>query len=156
MALAANRQNYRVVMTAEQTGDINTTLDAINQLVPLTEADRRRVHRDIKRKHTFVPIVVRANLSWDEVARIEVNVPELPGVAIEQGLPRHYPYSETASHIIGYVAAVAEKELTGDPLLELPDFRIGKNGVEKFHDMKLRGEAGTSQVEVNANGRVVR
>jgi penicillin-binding protein 2 len=154
--LAINRQNYRVVITAEQAGDIPTTLDAIGQIITLSESDRRRVMRDIKRKHSFVPVVVRANLSWDEVARIEVNVLELPGVMIEEGLTRFYPYGETASHIIGYVAAVSEKELTGDPLLELPDFRIGKNGVEKFHDMRLRGKAGTSQVEVNAYGRIVR
>ena len=100
--------------------------------------------------------MVRANLSWEEMARIEVAMPELPGVAIEQGLIRDYPYGTGASHMLGYVAAVSEKELTGDPLLELPDFRIGKNGVEKAQDMQLRGGAGTSQVEVNAFGRVVR
>src|SRR6202041_2345541 len=86
----------------------------------------------------------------------EVAVPELPGVAIEQGLLRYYPYGEAAAHVLGYVAAVSEKELTGDPLLELPDFRSGKSGVEKAEDLALRGSAGTSQVEVNAYGRVVR
>jgi penicillin-binding protein 2 len=90
------------------------------------------------------------------MARIEVAVPELPGVAIEQGLMRFYPFGPTAAHVLGYVAAVSEKELTGDPLLELPDFRIGKAGIEKSQDLKLRGTAGTSQVEVNAYGRVVR
>jgi penicillin-binding protein 2 len=155
-ALAVNRQNYRVVLIAEQAGDIGATLDALGQIITLTDADRRRVYREIKKKHAFVPVVVRANLSWDEVARVEVNVLELPGVMIEEGLTRFYPFGETASHILGYVAAVSEKELTGDPLLELPDFRIGKNGVEKFHDLKLRGKAGTSQIEVNAFGRVVR
>jgi penicillin-binding protein 2 len=154
--LATNAQTYRVVMIAEQAGDIEATLNAVDQLIGLTEGDRRRVLRDIKRKHSFVPVVVRANLSWDEVARVEVNVPELPGVMIEEGMSRTYPFGDTASHVLGYVAAVSEKELTGDPLLELPDFRIGKSGVEKFQDLNLRGKAGTSQVEVNAFGRVVR
>jgi len=57
---------------------------------------------------------------------------------------------------LGYVGAVSEKDLTGDPVLELPGFRIGKNGVERLHDEKLRGQAGTSHVEVNAYGRVIR
>ncbi len=57
---------------------------------------------------------------------------------------------------MGYVAAVSEKELTGDPLLELPGFTIGKSGIEKVYDLALRGTAGTSQVEVNALGRVIR
>jgi len=155
-ALADNQQNYRVVVIAEQAGDIAATLDALAGLIEIGEADRRRVARDIRRKHPFVPVAVRGNLSWEEMARIEVAIPELPGVTIEQGLTRSYPLGETAAHAVGYVAAVSETELNGDPLLELPDFRTGKSGIEKSQDAELRGSAGTSQVEVNAFGRVVR
>lgn len=155
--LADNKQNYRVVVVADQAGDIVSTLDAVGALIPVSDADKRRVLREIKRKHTFVPVAIRDNLTWEEMARIEVNAPELPGVSIEQGLTRDYPFGATAAHVLGYVAAVSEKELTGeDPLLELPDFRIGKSGIEKSHDIELRGSAGTSEVEVNAFGRVVR
>jgi penicillin-binding protein 2 len=155
-ALADNRQNYRLVVVAEQAGDIKTTLEALGALIEISEGDRRRVSRDIRRKHPFVPVVVRGNLSWDEMARIEVAIPELPGVAIEQGRARSYLLGETAAHAVGYVAPVSEAELSGDPLLELPDLRIGKSGIEKSQDTELRGKAGTSQVEVNAFGRVVR
>src|SRR5258708_31263473 len=154
--LAENRQNYRVVIVPEQAGELEGTLAALATLIDITDADRRRVLRDAKRKHSFVPIVVRSNLTWAEMARIEVAVPELPGISIERGFVRFYPHGTTAAHIIGYVAAPSEKELTGDPLLELPDFRIGKSGAEKTGDVRLRGNAGTSQVEVNAYGRVVR
>src|SRR5216683_5142988 len=156
VALADSRQNYQLVIVAEQAGDVAATLDALRALIEVGETDRRRVLRDVRRKHSFVPVVVRANLSWDEMARVEVAVPELPGVSIDQGITRHYPFGETAAHVVGYVAAVSEQELDGDPLLELPDFRIGKSGVEKSLDTELRGSAGTSQVEVNAFGRVVR
>jgi penicillin-binding protein 2 len=156
VALADSRQNYQLVIVAEQAGDVAATLDALGGLIEVGETDRRRVLRDVRRKHSFVPIVVRANLSWDEMARVEVAAPELPGVSIDQGVTRHYPFGETAAHFVGYVAAVSEQELDGDPLLELPDFRIGKSGVEKSLDTELRGSAGTSQVEVNAFGRVVR
>src|SRR5262245_43635637 len=155
-SLADNHHSYRLVVVAERAGDITATLEALAGLIEIGEADRRRVMRDIRRKHQFVPVVVRGNLSWEEMARIEVAVPELPGVAIEQGLTRSYPLGENAAHAIGYVAAVSEAELSGEPLLELPDFRIGKNGIEKSRDTELRGSAGTSQVEVNAFGRVVR
>jgi penicillin-binding protein 2 len=154
--LADNHQNYRLVIVPEQAGDIPATLDALGGLIEIGEAERHRVLREIRRKHPFVPVVIRANLSWDEMARVEVAIPELPGVSIDEGLTRSYPFGETASHVVGYVAAVTEAELSGDPLLELPDFRIGKSGVEKSQDAELRGTAGTSQVEVNAFGRVVR
>jgi penicillin-binding protein 2 len=55
-----------------------------------------------------------------------------------------------------YVAAVSETETDGDPLLQLPGFRVGKAGIEKSYEVLLRGTAGSSQLEVNAAGRVVR
>src|ERR1043166_7671823 len=150
LPIADNRQNYQVVIVPEQTSDLEATLAALGLLIEISETDRRRLMRDASRKHSFVPLLVRANLSWAEMARVEVAIPELAGVAIEQGMIRHYPYGATAAHVLGYVAAVAEKDLTGDPLLELPDFRIGKNGAEKQHDLELRGNAGTPQAGANA------
>src|SRR5260221_8825097 len=83
--LAENRQNYRVVIVPEQAGELEGTLAALATLIDITDADRRRVLRDAKRKHSFVPIVVRSNLTWTEMARIEVPVPELPGISSERG-----------------------------------------------------------------------
>src|SRR5208282_57491 len=155
--LAVNRPTYRAVLVAEQAGDIPSTLDAVATLVPLGDSDRRRVLRDIRSKHSFVPVAIREDMNWDEMTRIDVNSLDLPGVSIEQGLIRNYTFANAAAHVVGYVAAVSEQELdSDDPLVELPDFRIGKSGVEKSYDLELRGTAGTSQVEVNAFGRVVR
>jgi penicillin-binding protein 2 len=156
VTLAANQRNYRIVIVAEQAADIPSTLDAIGLLVPLNQPQKNRVIRDIARRHAFVPVVVLENLTWDQVARIEVNMVDLPGVSIDVGSNRFYPYADKISHVVGYVAPVSEDELNGDPLLELPDFRIGKSGIEKDQDLVMRGAAGTSEIEVNALGRVVR
>ena len=156
LPLAVNRENYRVVLIAERTQDVNRTLDRLGKLIPLGDHDRRRILREIKRRRSFVPVTVRENLDWGQVSKIEVNAPELPGIVIDVGQSREYPYSGDAAHILGYVAAVSEKDQTGDPLLELPGFRIGKSGVERIHDLKLRGKGGNSQLEVNALGRVIR
>jgi len=80
----------------------------------------------------------------------------MPGITINVGESRFYPNGSEAASVLGYVSGVSEKDLTGDPLLELPGFRIGKAGMEKVHDLALRGKSGTSQVEVNAFGRVIR
>ena len=68
-----------------------------------------------------MPITVRENLSWQEMSRIEVNAPDLPGINIDVGQSRYYPNGPIAAHVMGYVSAVSEKDLTGDPLLELLD-----------------------------------
>ena len=156
LPLASNRQNFRVVLVREHAGDVERVLNALAQLITLNEHDYKRVLREISRKRSFVPVTVRENLTWDEVSRVEVNGPDLPGVTIEMGQIRDYPFADSMAHVLGYVAAVAERDLTGDPLLELPGFRIGKNGIEQKYDLSLRGNAGTSQIEVNAYGRVIR
>ncbi|HEY9549515.1 MAG TPA: penicillin-binding protein 2, partial [Kiloniellaceae bacterium] len=156
LPLASNRQDFRVVLVREHAGDVGRVLDALAQIIELTEHDRKRVLREVSRKRSFVPVTVRENLTWDEVSRVEVNGPELPGVSIEMGQIRDYPFADSMAHVLGYVASVAERDLTGDPLLELPGFRIGKNGIEQKYDLALRGTAGTSQIEVNAYGRVIR
>ncbi len=154
--VASNRQNYQVVLIPEQTNGVGQTLDKLATLVPVDEDDYTRVLRDVKRKRSFVPIPVVEHLSWDEFARVNANIPDLPGVQLEVGETRDYPFGENLAHIVGYVGAVSEKDLTDDPLLELPGFRIGKSGVERIYDLDLRGKAGNSRVEVNAYGRVIR
>lgn len=156
MELAGNRTNYRVVLIAEQARDVAGVLDRLAQVVDLSAADRQRILREVGRRRSFVPVTVRENLDWETVTRIEVNAPDLPGVQIEAGQSRHYPLGPVFAHALGYVGAVSEAELTGDPLLELPGFRVGKSGIERQYDGDLRGSGGTSQVEVNAVGRVIR
>jgi len=156
VTLATNDQNYRVVVIPEQADDLEATLATLGTVLPVTETDIARVLHDAERKRPFVPVTVRENLIWDEVARVEINTPDLPGVAIEVEQSRLYPFGGLGVHVLGYVAAVSESDLTGDPLLELPGFRIGKTGVERQYDEALRGSAGNSQVEVNAVGRVIR
>ncbi len=155
-SLALNRQTWRLVLVPEETASVADTLAAIAALIDLSGQDRQRAARETRRRSGFVPVTVKENLSWREVARIEVNLPQLPGVLIEASQSRHYPYGPLAAHVTGYVGAVSQVELTGDPLLELPGFRTGKNGVEKVFEKALRGAAGSRHVEVNAHGRVIR
>ncbi|WP_120005736.1 penicillin-binding protein 2 [Teichococcus vastitatis] len=154
--VSANDLNWRVLLTAEQAEDVGATLDTFSHLVPLTEAERARIAREIRRRRRFVPVVVREFLSWEEMARIEVNAPDLPGISVDVGTTRAYAYAEHLAHVVGYVAPPAEADMNEDPLLSLPGIRVGRAGVERFHDRVLRGRAGTVEMEVNAVGRVIR
>lgn len=154
--LALNRTTYRIAVVPEIAGDMALVLDRLNWLVPLAEEQRAKVLEMARRQRSFVPVIVYDNLNWIEIARIGVNSPDLPGVEITATQQRIYPEREMGAHIVGYVGAVAKQELTGDPVMSLPDFRIGKSGVEKVYDLKLRGDAGRRKVEVNAVGRTIR
>ncbi|MBI4966984.1 MAG: penicillin-binding protein 2 [Rhodospirillales bacterium] len=155
-AMAINQENYRVLVVPEQARDLEGTLDAVGQIIALSDHERTRILREAKRRRSFMPVTVRENLTWSDVARVELNAPDLPGVIIDVGQSRFYPKAEKVSHALGYVSVVSEQDLTGDPLLELPGFRIGKSGIERVHDLALRGKGGNSRLEVNAVGRVIR
>ncbi len=154
--LAKNRQNFRVVLIPEQTSDVGKTVRRLGEIVEIQDHQLRRIGRDLKRQRRFMPLTLVENLTWEQFASVNVKLPDLPGVQPDVGETRYYPYGDSLAHVVGYVSAVSEQDLTGDPLLELPGFRIGKNGIEKVYDVGLRGKAGNSRVEVNAYGRVIR
>jgi len=154
--IAVNDPNYRVVVVPEQTLNMRGTLKALARILALDDAEIERIMRERGRYRAFVPITVRDNLNWDQVSRIEVNLPDLPGAGIEVDQTRSYPYGGATAGVLGYVGPPAVDEVGSDPLLQLPGFRIGKSGLEKVYDGSLRGTAGTSEVEVNALGRVIR
>jgi penicillin-binding protein 2 len=156
--IAYNEINYRAIVVAEQTGDVATTLDVLNNIIPLTDAERRRVLREVSRKRRFVPVLVRENLTWDDVAKIAVNAADLPGISVDVGSTRKYPFGPDFAHIVGYVTppSAPDLERDSDPVLEQPGFRLGRSGLERSFELALRGRGGSSQLEVNALGRPIR
>jgi penicillin-binding protein 2 len=158
--LAGNEQNYRIVMTREDAGDPQAVLDRLGRLIWLDPDETAKALAEMKRRSAFVPVTVADRVSWEDVAEVAVNAPALPGVNPEMGLSRIYPLGSDFAHIIGYVGPVSDYDLDRlddpDPLLQIPRFQIGKSGIEAAHESRLRGKAGTSRVEVNAVGRVMR
>ena len=154
--LAGNKLNWRALLLPEETTDVALILDRFGALVALDPAARARIERDAARRRRFIPVMLRDFLTWDDMARIEVNAPDLPGVLIDVGTTRIYPQSDKLAHVVGYVAPPNELDEAGTPLLALPGMRVGRAGIERTHETDLRGNAGTVQMEVNAAGRVLR
>ncbi len=156
--LAINVPTYRVRIVREQAGDLRRVLETLAAIVPLEERRIEEVIELARAHRPFVPITVREDLSWEEVARIAVHSPDLPGVLLDSGLLRRYPQGPVTAHVVGYVGPVSKEEVARDPdpLVRLPEFRIGKAGIERAYDRELRGRAGVSRVEVNAIGREIR
>ena len=154
--IGGNRLNWRALLTAELTTDIDMTLDTFARVVPLADHERARIERELRRRRRFIPIIVREFLTWEDMARIEVSAPDLPGIYVDVGTTRIYPFGPALAHVCGYVAPPSEADSGDDPMLALPGIRIGRSGMEKAQDLKLRGRAGAVQMEVNAHGRVIR
>lgn len=158
--LAVNEQNYRIVITCEDAGDVDDTLDRLARLISLPEGAVESAKAEMQRRPGFVPVTVAERVPWDDVAKVTVNTPALPGITAEVGLSRHYPRGSDTAHVVGYVGPVSDYDLSKmedpDPLMQIPRFQIGKTGVEAKFEEELRGSAGTKRIEVNATGRVMR
>jgi len=158
--LAKNEPSYRITILPEDAGDIDMVLRKLGYLVYLSPDDIKRIKAEAKRSAPFLPVTVLNRVSWNDISRVAVNSPALPGIATEVGLSRQYPLGKNFAHVVGYVGPVSERDLQRsedpDPLLRIPRFQIGKVGVEAKYETTLRGRAGAKRVEVNALGRVMR
>lgn len=154
--LAISTQNFRAFLVPEQSKNVEESLNRLEQLIPLTKEDRQSALLEIERHRPFVPVLLKENLTWDDMAKVELNIADLPGISMDEGEIRSYPLSKATAHIIGYVGRVSEAEMTDDPVMSIPGFRIGKNGIEKKFDLALRGTAGQIRSEVNVIGREIR
>lgn len=158
--IAGNVQNFGVTITREEAQDTEEVLRRLGAIIPITPAQLDATRKALKARASFAPVLVRDGLTWDQISQISVNAPALPGVTPEVGQIRIYPLGQDFAHTVGYVGRVTERDLERvedqDPVLRLPQFKIGKIGVERALDQSLRGRAGTRKVEVNAAGRVMR
>lgn len=158
--LAGNEQNYRITFVREDADDVDAVLDRLAQIVTLDMRALARTRDEIFAVRPWVPVTIADRLSWEEMSAVAVNAPALPGVSPEVGLSRAYPMGADFAHVVGYVRNVPRsyRDNTGDtdPVLSIPDFQVGLLNVEEGLESTLRGDAGTTRVEVNANGRVMR
>ena len=158
--LADNEQNYRVSIVPENADDIGQVIADLSELIDLPVQNVERLFREIRRNAPFVPVTIREGLDWQDVVKINLNAPSLPGIIADSGLNRFYPMGERLAHVVGYVGPVSDYDLgqidDNDPLLKIPRFQIGKTGVENKLEQALRGRAGVIQNEVNAAGRIMR
>ena len=161
--IASNRPAFRILLNRDEVKDkdYDGAIDRVAELIPITDAKRRQIARDMDDTPRASPVAIATDLTWDQFSTINVRAPELPGVSAEMDEARFYPFPGAYTHVIGYVSKLSAEDLkaAGDdpePLLLHPGFRIGKAGVEKSLDLDLRGRAGGQKVEVDSVGRVIR
>ena len=159
-AIANNRTDFRVDIIKDRLPPTEQprVLKLLQQLLGLPPEQVSRIENDIKRAAGFQPVQVAENLTPDVFAAVQVRLPELPGVAPTAGYSRNYPAGQAVAHLTGYVGAASAEQYqkTKNALLITPGFKIGKDGLERALEEKLRGEPGAKRVEVTAHGKLVR
>ncbi|HEY1393465.1 MAG TPA: penicillin-binding protein 2, partial [Methylibium sp.] len=164
VVLANNYSAYTLeIMPSKLEADLETTIDQLATVVNIEQRDRKRFKRLMEEGKGFESLPIRTKLSDEEVARFTAQRFRFPGVEIKARLFRNYPYGELASHVLGYIGRInqKEKEAIDDlPEDEAANYRgtdyIGKLGLEQRYERELHGKTGVEEVETTAGGRAMR
>ena len=156
--IAINRSSFRVDIIPQQLEKDRDVVPEIARLLALDEDEVERIRRDLSQSRGFQPVQIAENVSYEQYAAVTVRLPDLPGVQATRGFSRFYPDGPAVAHLVGYVGSANAKEYDAEnhnPLLLIPGFKIGKQGLEKTLEPHLRGVPGGQRVEVTARGKLV-
>ncbi|GGD93744.1 peptidoglycan glycosyltransferase [Tsuneonella deserti] len=156
--LASNKADFRVDIIPERLRDPKAELATLAPILGLDAEKIRDLHDKIDDSKGFQPIEVASGLDYEQFAAVSVRLPDLNGVVPQRGFSRFYPTGPSVGHLVGYVgpASAEEYEKDRNPILITPGYKIGKDGIEKQFEKRLRGVPGARRVEVTASGRLVR
>lgn len=157
LLLAENLPSFDLEITPENIDHLSETIDSLAKIIDITPEDRDRFYKLKNQRPAFEGIPIRTHLTEEEVARFAVNRFWFSGVEINARQTRHYPMGAVGVHALGYVGRIDEKDLRNlDSSNYSGTSHIGKQGLEKAYENLLHGKTGYKQVEINAQGRVIR
>ncbi len=163
LVLATNYSAYTLEITPSKVDNLEETIDQLAAVVDIQPRDRRRFKKLMEESKSFESLPLRTRLSDEEVAKFAAQRYRFAGVDIKARLFRNYPFGELASHVIGYIGRINQKEkeaIEDGPEEQQINYKgtdyIGKLGIEQSFERALHGMTGVDQVETSAGGRAVR
>jgi penicillin-binding protein 2 len=159
--LARNYSAYTLEVTPSKVPDLDATIEELSKLVDIQPKDRRRLKKLMEETKSFESLPLRNRLTDEEVARFVAQRYRFPGVELKARLFRDYPMGSFASHILGYIGRITDRDLTRiEENDDSANYRgtnyIGKSGLEKSYERELHGQTGFEEVEVDSGGRALR
>ncbi|HET6718385.1 MAG TPA: penicillin-binding protein 2, partial [Rhodocyclaceae bacterium] len=161
VVLARNYSAFTLEVTPSKVPNLEHLFDELGKVVSIELKDRRRFKRLMEESKNFESIPIRTRLTDEEVAHFSANRYRFPGVEVKARLFRQYPLGERASHALGYIGRITERDEewiaeAGFEANYKGTEHAGKSGIEQYYEFELHGETGYEQVEVDAGGRAVR
>jgi len=159
--LARNYSAYTLEIAPSKVADLEQTINDLGSIVEIRASDRTRFRRLMIEAKGADSLPIRTRLTDEEVAKFAANRYRFPGVDIQARLFRQYPLVDQASHVIGFIGRINDRDVeriedTGLTANYKGTDHIGKTGLEQSYESELHGITGYEQVEVDAGGRGVR
>lgn len=159
--LVQNVTQYDLQLTPYNIANMQQTLDQLAPLIDLSAADIADFKKRLKANSRYKPIVVKQELTEEQIARFSVNEYRFPGISINSFQDRFYPYCASIAHVVGYVSKINDRDAqrlnaAGIGGNYAADHNIGKQGIEGYYESALHGKTGYQEVEVDNHGRIIR
>ncbi|HQR03638.1 MAG: penicillin-binding protein 2 [Proteobacteria bacterium] len=159
--LARNYSAYTLEIAPSKVRDLDAVIDGLSRIIDIQPKDRKRFYKMLDESRNFDTLPIRNRLTDEEVAKFTAYRYRFPGVEIKARLFRQYPYGAFASHLLGYIGRVTDRDLDKIEDQDQEDnyrgtLHFGKTGLEQHYEFELHGTTGFEQVEVDAGGRAVR
>ncbi|MDP1526959.1 MAG: penicillin-binding protein 2 [Rhodocyclaceae bacterium] len=159
--MARNYSAYTLEIIPTQVANLEETIDGLAEFITIEAKDRKRFKKLLEESKRFDSLPIRTRLTDEEVARFIARRFRFPGVEIKARLFRQYPRGAFASHVLGYIGRITERDLGQIEEADVEaNYRgtdhFGKTGLERHYEMELHGTSGFEQVEVDAGGRAIR
>jgi len=148
--LALNHVSYRLTLIPERVEDIAAVLGVVQQLMHWPQGRMLKLVSRISQSRRDRPVLLADKLGWKDVARVAARLHHLPGVDVQAGTHRDYPYGALTSHLIGYVSLAHSEDMQSGVLASE---KVGRRGVERAFEKTLHGSLGSQYEEVDAHGR---
>jgi penicillin-binding protein 2 len=161
VVLARNYSAYTLEITPSKSSDLEQIIDGLAGIIDVQPKDRKRFKKLLEESRNFESLPIRTRLTDEEVAKFIAHRYRFPGVEIKARLFRQYPGGAFASHLLGYIGRITDRDLEKIEEKEQDaNYRgtdhFGKTGLEQHYEFDLHGTTGFEQVEVDAGGRAVR
>ncbi len=150
--LAINKPSFNLYLVPADLpkGEVDVLFENSHRYLGLTGKElKERLSKG--RKDPYTPVLLKRNLSQQELALVEERPWLFPGAMVVAEGRRFYPHGTLAAHVLGYMGEANVEDLRhGD--YRLGDM-VGRSGIEKEYEQVLRGTPGWEQWEVDAKGR---
>ena len=154
--LAENTQSFSLELIPEQISDLDGTLARLQELLNIPNEKIEQFQKQRKRQKRFISTPLLLSMTDEEIAKFAVQRPYFTGVDIQSRLVRHYPYTDLAAHVVGYVSRINEAEMKTLPMSEYRgSSHVGKLGIESFYETQLHGKTGYAEMETNVQSRAI-
>ena len=154
--LARGEDAWRATLVPSFADDLEAVIATFARAIPIGAREAARLLARARRQRPNEPIILAADLSFEQASVVSLLAPQLPGVETEVAERRIYPRGRLAAHIVGHVGHVENVAIDDDPMLRLAWIKAGRSGLERGQERRLAGSSGRVKLEVDARGRIVR